>query len=76
MIDLTDYDALDGQLLKSITRYPGGNFQNIYAGKVVDEACRIDPKHGDKVAFQRLQELQKQGRIYVKNKQWFPGVPE
>ena len=73
MKDYLDYTKLDAEILKSITAFPGGNFSNIFAGAVAREAQKFVDKDSDKVAFQRMKELEKQGLIYQKSRQWYPG---
>lgn len=67
------YDKLDAEILKSITQFPGGNFQNIYAGKIADLASKLDPRLADRLVYQRMQAMQKKGLIYSYNRGWYPG---
>lgn len=71
MMNDIDYSNLDLEIIKSISEFPGGNFQNIFAGNVAKEAQKIDPKNADKVTHQRMQFLEKHGIIYQRSRQWY-----
>ncbi len=73
-MDDINYDKLDSLILNSITKFPGGSFLNIYAGNIAEEAQKIDSKYPDKIAFQRIKELEKNEKIYQKSRQWYPGA--
>lgn len=74
-MDNNNYDNLDYEILYSIYKFPGGTFLNIYAGKIAEESQKIDPNHPDKITFKRMKALEKDGKIYQKSRQWYPGVP-
>lgn len=71
-MNIPDFTQLDAEILKSITEFPGGNFTDIYAGRVAIEASKIDPMRADKISFRRIRHLESVGSIYQFKRGWYP----
>lgn len=71
-INMIDFTELDKLLLDKLRASPGSSFQDIYIGRVSEEAGKIEKGRGDKVAYRRLRDLEKDGLVYIEARRWYP----